>query len=64
MLVIVAVGAGSLGGLGVSLAAFVGALATAFVVYRLARIGPAVHVATLLLAGIAVAAVISASCRS
>ena len=41
------------------LAAFVGALLTAFLVYRLARIGPAVHVATLLLAGIAVAAVIS-----
>jgi iron complex transport system permease protein len=48
------------GGLGVPLAAFVGALAVAFLVYRLARIGPAVQVATLLLAGIAVAAVISA----
>ncbi len=57
--VIVTLGAGSLGAFGVPLAAFGGALATAFVVYRLARIGPAVHVATLLLAGIAVAAVIS-----
>lgn len=57
--VIVLGGAGALGGLGVSAAAFAGALVTAFVVYRLARIGPAVHVATLLLAGIAVAAVIS-----
>ena len=42
-----------------SAAAFVGALLTAFLVYRLARIGPAVQVATLLLAGIAVAAAIS-----
>src|SRR5688500_10775177 len=58
-LVIVTVGAGSLGALAVPLAAFVGATATAFVVYRLARVGPAVHVATLLLAGIAIAAVIS-----
>lgn len=48
------------GGLMVPVAAFGGALAVAFVVYRLARIGPAVQVATLLLAGIAVAAVISA----
>jgi iron complex transport system permease protein len=48
------------GGLAVPAAAFVGALAVAFLVYRLARIGPAVQVATLLLAGIAVAAVISA----
>jgi iron complex transport system permease protein len=48
------------GGLGVPAAAFAGALAVAFLVYRLARIGPAVQVATLLLAGIAVAAVISA----
>ena len=48
------------GGLAVSVAAFVGALAVAFLVYRLARIGPAVQVATLLLAGIAVAAVVSA----
>lgn len=48
------------GGLAVSAAAFIGALCVAFVVYRLARIGPAVQVATLLLAGIAMAAVISA----
>jgi len=41
-------------------AAFAGALLTAFFVYRLARVGPTVHVATLLLAGIAVAAIISA----
>ena len=59
VLVIVTVGAGSLGALAVPLAAFVGATVTAFVVYRLARVGPAVHVATLLLAGIAIAAVIS-----
>ncbi|MGH2737313.1 MAG: FecCD family ABC transporter permease, partial [Actinomycetota bacterium] len=48
------------GGLGVPAAAFAGALAVSFLVYRLARIGPAVQVATLLLAGIAVAALISA----
>lgn len=59
VLVIVTVGAGSLGAFAVPLAAFVGATATAFVVYRLARVGPTVHVATLLLAGIAIAAVIS-----
>ena len=59
ILVIVSAGAGALGLFGVPLAAFGGALLTAFLVYRLARIGPAVHVATLLLAGIAVAAVIS-----
>ncbi len=59
ILVIVTVGAGSLGAYAVPMAAFLGALGTALVVYRLARIGPAVHVATLLLAGIAVAAVIS-----
>lgn len=54
-------GAGSiLGGLGTSVGAFVGALGAAYVVYRLARIGPSVQVATLLLAGIAIAAVISA----
>jgi iron complex transport system permease protein len=58
--VIVTIGAGSLGAFGVPLAGFCGALATALLVYRLARIGPAVHVATLLLAGMAVAAVISA----
>src|SRR5581483_226869 len=57
--VIVFVGAGALGAFAVPLAAFAGALLTALLVYRLARIGPAVHVATLLLAGIAVAAVIS-----
>ncbi len=59
IVVIVAGGAGVLGGLGVAGAAFVGALGVAFLVYRLARVGPAVHVVTLLLAGIAVAAVIS-----
>lgn len=59
VLVIVTIGAGSLGAFGVPLAAFCGAMATAILVYRLARIGPTVHVATLLLAGIAVAAVIS-----
>jgi iron complex transport system permease protein len=59
VLVIVTVGAGSLGALAVPAAAFAGAMATALLVYRLARIGPAVNVATLLLAGIAVAAVIS-----
>jgi iron complex transport system permease protein len=59
VLVIVTVGAGSLGALAVPAAAFAGATATALLVYRLARIGPVVHVATLLLAGIAVAAVIS-----
>jgi len=58
--VIVGAGTGALAGLGVPLAAFAGAMATAFLVYRLARIGPAVHAATLLLAGIAVAAVVSA----
>jgi iron complex transport system permease protein len=59
IVVIVTIGAGSLGALAVPVAAFAGAMTTAFLVYRLARIGPAVHVATLLLAGIAVAAVIS-----
>ena len=58
--VIVAGGGALFGGLGVSLAAFVGGMITASLVYRLARVGPAVNVATLLLAGIAVAAVISA----
>ncbi len=53
-------GGAALGGMGVPAAAFVGALGTAFLVYRLARLGPSVQVATLLLAGIAVAAVISA----
>ncbi|MGZ8599633.1 MAG: FecCD family ABC transporter permease [Actinomycetota bacterium] len=59
VLVIVTVGSGSLGALGLPVAAFAGAMVTAFAVYRLARIGPTVHVATLLLAGIAIAAVIS-----
>lgn len=59
ILVIVFAGTGALWLFGVPLAAFVGALLTAFLVYRLARIGPAVHVATLLLAGVAVAAAIS-----
>jgi iron complex transport system permease protein len=58
---VIVAGAGSaLAGMGVTAAAFVGAIATAFLVYRLARVGPSVHVATLLLAGIAVAALISA----
>ena len=51
---------GALDAMGVSAAAFAGALATAFLVYRLAKLGPSVQVATLLLAGIAVAAIISA----
>ena len=60
-IVVIVLGGGAvLGGLGVSVAAFTGALLTAFFVYRLARVGPTVHVATLLLAGIAVAAIISA----
>ncbi len=59
--VILAGGGAALGGLGVPAAAFLGALGTAFLVYRLARIGPAVQVPTLLLAGIAVAAVIAAA---
>ncbi len=61
ILVIVTVGAGTLGTLGLPAAAFAGALLTAFAVYRLARIGPSVHVATLLLAGVATAAVISSA---
>jgi len=59
--VIVFAGSGALASFGVPLAAFAGAIVTAFLVYRLARIGPTVHVATLLLAGIAVAAVISSA---
>jgi iron complex transport system permease protein len=59
--VILTGGGAALGGLGVTAAAFLGALGTAFLVYRLARIGPAVQVPTLLLAGIAVAAVIAAA---
>jgi iron complex transport system permease protein len=58
--VIVAGASSALGGMAVTAAAFAGALATAFLVYRLARIGPAISVATLLLSGIAVAALISA----
>ena len=57
--VIVAGGGAALGGLGVSAAAFVGAIVTAFAVYRIAKIGPGTHVATLLLAGIAIASLIS-----
>ena len=57
---ILVTGSAFAGGLSVPLSAFVGALATALLVYRIARIGPTVQVATLLLAGIAVAAVISA----
>jgi iron complex transport system permease protein len=49
----------ALGGSATAAAAFAGAVLTAALVYRLARIGPAVQVGTLLLAGIAVAAVIS-----
>jgi len=58
--VIVTGGGSALAGMGVTAAAFAGALATAFLVYRLARVGPTINVATLLLAGIAVAALISA----
>jgi len=57
--VILAGWGGALAGFGIAAAAFAGALATALVVYRLARVGPTVQVATLLLAGIAIAAVIS-----
>ena len=49
-----------LGGIAVPLAGFAGALVVAALVYRLGRIGPSVQVGTLLLAGIAVAAVLSA----
>jgi iron complex transport system permease protein len=58
--VILAAGGTLAAGLAVPAAAFAGALAVGFLVYRLARIGPSVQVATLLLAGIATAAVISA----
>jgi len=61
IVVILAGAGGAIGGLGTSAAAFLGAIATAFLVYRLARTGPSVQVATLLLAGIAVAAMISAA---
>jgi iron complex transport system permease protein len=57
---ILAGGGAYLGGLLVPASAFVSALAVAALVYRLARFGPAVQVATLLLAGIAVAAFVSA----
>ncbi|HWC32574.1 MAG TPA: iron ABC transporter permease [Actinomycetota bacterium] len=57
---ILVTGSAFAGGLAVPLAAFAGAMATALLVYRIARIGPTVQVATLLLGGIAVAAVISA----
>jgi iron complex transport system permease protein len=59
ILVMVAGAGAAAGGLAVPAAAFAGALVTALVVYRLARIGPALHVATLLLAGVAIAALIS-----
>jgi iron complex transport system permease protein len=58
--VILVAGGTLAGGMAVPVAAFVGALAVGLLVYRVARIGPSVQVATLLLAGIAVAAVISA----
>lgn len=58
--VILVAGGTLAGGLAVPVAAFAGALAVGFLVYRVARIGPSVQVATLLLAGIAMAAVISA----
>jgi len=61
VIVIVAGGGAAFAGMGVPVAAFVGALAIGFVVYRLARLGPTVQVSTLLLAGIAVAAVVSAA---
>jgi iron complex transport system permease protein len=59
IVVILAGWGAALGGSATAAAAFAGALLTALLVYRLARIGPAVQVGTLLLAGIAVAAVIS-----
>ena len=58
--VIVLGGASLAGGLVVSLAAFAGAIAVTILVYGIARVGPTVQVTTLLLAGIAVAATISA----
>jgi iron complex transport system permease protein len=60
IVVIVLGGAAFASGLGVSLAAFGGALLTTVAVYRIARVGPTVQVTTLLLAGIAIAATISA----
>jgi iron complex transport system permease protein len=59
IVVILAGWGAALGGSATAAAAFAGAVLTAILVYRLARIGPAVQVGTLLLAGIAVAAVIS-----
>jgi cobalamin transport system permease protein len=53
-------GSVALGGLAVPLSGFAVALAVGLIVYRLGRIGPSVHVGTLLLAGIAVAAIVSA----
>jgi iron complex transport system permease protein len=61
IVVLLAGGGAALGGLGVYAAAFLGAGAVGMLVYRLARIGPRVQVATLLLAGIAVAAVVAAA---
>lgn len=48
------------GGLAIPAVAFAGAIVTAVVVFRLGRVGHSVQVATLLLAGIAVAAIVSA----
>ena len=62
--VIVAGGGAAAGGLLVSVAAFGGALATALLVYRLAQGRADGEVATLLLAGIAIAAMISSRCLS
>jgi iron complex transport system permease protein len=60
-IVVIVLGGGAVaGGLLVSGAAFVGALLTAVLVYAIARVGPTVQVTTLLLAGIAIAATISA----
>src|SRR2546428_6121062 len=58
--VILAGGAALAGGLAVPAVAFAGAVATAFLVYRLARPGPPAHMAPLLPARIAAAALISA----
>ena len=60
IVVIVLGGASLAGGLIVTGAAFAGALVTTMLVYGIARVGPTVQVTTLLLAGIAVAATISA----
>jgi iron complex transport system permease protein len=60
IVVIVLGGASLAGGLMVTGAAFAGALVTTLLVYGVARVGPTVQVTTLLLAGIAVAATISA----